>query len=300
MQIINNTKQRHEESQILISEESERDYTPELLQVIEYLEQEGAKRELEEVLKDALDKVKEPFPRWVILINLAGFYFSNDMYLNLKKVCKQLVKEYPDNYAGYHLYLYSEVGRGKYKKAKDYMMNIPDDLSNHPQYYVDFISLLEHSDSVDEALEFIDSHSEVMDIVPEYALRKKIELKMKKDETDEIESILETLSEEYGDLDAVIALMILHFQRGEYIESGVLAKLVLDEDKDNRSYRSYLAYFFQISNLYILSDRHPDGKALAWIQNAIQWIKDYLKENQFDDPEVNQLIQEIEQAIPVK
>ena len=234
----------------------------ELLDIAKYLEDEGAFEAEEQVLKDALEGSEDPMVRWTLLFNLAGFYYSNQMYSEMDRISDQMIEEFPDNYAGYHLRITSEIDRDEFDKAKEYMDSISEDFMPHPQFLTDYLKA-----------------------------------NMALGDTEYLEPILAILSSEYGDPDATVAAMVMLFLRGQHAESGVLAKTILEEDAENRSYRSYLAYIFQINNLYILSDKHPEGKVKEWMREALEWVKDYQTGMELDNEEVNKMIQDMEQFV---
>lgn len=235
----------------------------ELMDIVKYLEEEGEKETEEKVLKDALDKSEDPMVRWTLLINLAGFYYSNRMYGDVDKTADQLIREFPDNYAGYHARLIVLIEHGELDQAEECMDSIPEELLSHREYLSDYLKL-----------------------------------RIARGDTEYTEPILAILSSEYGDRDATISLMAMHFMRGEHAESGILAKAILDEDAKNPSYRSYLAYLFQINNLYMLSDKHPEGKVKEWMRSALEWVKDYLENTEMEEKEeVDRLIRKMEQMV---
>lgn len=272
-------------------------YTIDVLEIFEDLEREGSRREAEAVLTDALEKIEEPFPRWIFAVNLAGFYYRNHMYLKMDKVSKLLRKEFPDNYVGCQIHLFAEKERGHFDEAGKYMETLAADFSRHPQYHMDYINLLDEAGKPEEALAYIDDNISVMELIPQFALAKKIGLLNRKNEREGLESLLVRLVSEYDDIDAANSVMILYFLRGEFERSARIAKAVLKKDAGARSFRSYLAYCFQIANLYMLCDRKPDARVKAWMRKALDWIIDYIDQAGTDDPDLNQLIEEIERML---
>ena len=235
----------------------------EFMDIVKYLEDEGDNETAERVLKDALDKCQDPLVRWTILISLSGLYYSDGMYAEMNRVSDLLIGEFPDNYAGYHTRIIYETESGDPLKAEEYMDSLPEDFTSHPQY-----------------------------------LRDYLKVRMTLGETDYCQPLLSILSFEYGDQDATVSLMALHFLKGENAESAVLAKNILDGEEDQRTYRSFLAYIFQINNLYILSDKHPRGKAREWMKDALEWVKEYLRNTEIEENEgVNTLIRKMEQMV---
>ncbi len=235
----------------------------EFMDIVKYLEKEGEKEAEEKVLKDALNKSEDPMVRWTLLVNLAGFYYANRMYPDVDKTADQLTEEFPDNYAGYHAKLTCLIDRGELDQAEEYIDSIPEDLTSHRQYLTDYLKL-----------------------------------RIARGDTEYTEPIMGILSSEYGDWDATISLMAMHFMRGEHAESGILAKAILEEDAKDPSYRSYLAYLFQINNLYMLSDKHPEGRVKDWMSNALEWVKEFLRNTEMEEnEEVNRLIQKMEQMV---
>ena len=234
----------------------------ELLDIAKYLEDEGASEAEEQVLKDALEGSEDPMVRWTLLFNLAGFYYSRQMYSEMNRISDQMIEEFPDNYGGYHLRFTSEFDRGELDKAKEYMDSISEDFMPHPQFLSDYLKL-----------------------------------SMAIGDSEYLEPVLAILSSVYGDPDATVAAMVMLFLRGEHAESAVLAKSILEEDAEVRSYRSYLAYIFQINNLYLLSGKHPEGKVKEWMRDALEWVKNYQNSLELDNEEVNKMIREMEQFV---
>lgn len=270
------------------------DYTIDVLEVFEMLDQEGKKREAEAVLIDALEQVEAAFPRWVFYMNLADFYHRNHMYLKMDKISRQMIREYPDNYAGCQIHLLAKKERGHFDEAEKYMEKVGEEFSGHPRYHMDFINLLVDAGNPETALAYIDENDQVMEVVPDFALRKKIDILNHMGKTEGLDSLLIRLVFEYGDPDAANTLMILHFLKGDYRKSASLARAVLEEDADHRGHRSYLAYIFQMANLYELSGRKPDAEVRAWMRKALEWVREYVDESGVDDPDTDQLLKDIE------
>ena len=83
--------------------------------------------------------------------------------------------------------------------------------------------------------------------------------------------IIETLAKKYHDSDAVISMMVVEFANKNFKKSAQIANVILENEKVNQGIRYYLALFFQIYNLYYLSEKNPSAELRKWIESAGNW-----------------------------
>lgn len=269
----------------------------EFLNLIKYLLEIDEKRKAEVLMLEALDHLESEFERWTLMIYLTTYYGLNHMYLKMRKVARQMINEFPDNYAGYHAQYMVEIERKHYKEALKYLELIPDTLKKHPKYYEDYLDVCEKIGDYDKLIVYIDNHDEIIQMIPVYALKKKILAYNKMGKTKKIAPLLLILAAVFDDMDAEIAVMALLFFDENFKESAIIAKHIIDVESENKTYRAFIAYTFQIHNLYIISKRKPSDQAKKFMKKALQWIKEYLQENDTDLQEYKELIEFFEYEI---
>lgn len=215
---------------------------------------------------------------WASLSCLAVFYIENEMYLKADKIVKKLVKEFPDNYQGYHLHILIEAMREHYDEVFAYMDMIPEKFNNHPQRIIDVVEIYKKAGKESELSDLFESDLSFSTIIPQVVLREKISA-MQSDECDNTkEKLIRQLAKDYHDKDAVVSVMILEFSRKNFKKSSQIANAILDNEKANQDLRYYLALYFQIYNLYYLAEKKPSAELRKWIEKAGNWCMNFVDE----------------------
>lgn len=268
-----------------------------MLKMIDIYNTIGEKRKVEMTYQKALKEVSDLKDRWIIMASFAAYCKDNHMYLKMDKLSKQLISDYPDNYFGYHIHVLMEIGRNHYSEAETYMKKIPERFHRYPEYLADYIDLLEKQGDVNKLLNYIDNTDEVLDIIPAYALKKKIDILNKQKNYKEIDKITFILATGYGDYDAILSMMILSFSKGDYELSARIAKYIFDKENEPLTYHYYYAKLFQIFNLYMLSNKQPKGKIKDYILSSIDWVNEYLKIQEIENKELEELFIDIQKEL---
>lgn len=236
----------------------------------------GDNREEEKYLNEALEKAKCKEERWFALSSLCTHYMNLHTYLKAEKFAKQIIREFEDNYEGYHLYIEIQMRRKSYDEAISYIEEVPETMKNHPQYLADMISWLERSEQYEKLLDLLKNDEQIKKVIPEYMLRKRIAVSGSLGHTEEAIKDLFDMLKEYKDVDAAICLAFFLFLNGDYEQSADLANAIMDEEKDNADLRFYLALFCEILSFYYLSGKKPSEKLISWMQHACIWCSDFV------------------------
>lgn len=219
----------------------------------------------------ALEMAGTKEKKWACSSCLAVFYIENEMYLKADKIAKKMIKEYPDNYQGYHLHIIIETLRGHFEEVFAYIDMLPKNFKSHPQHLIDLIEIYKKSEKDSELVELFDNDIRFNEVIPQIVLKEKIVL-MPNDEFDDTkEKLIRDLANYYQDSDAIISIMILEFGRKNFKKSSQIANIVLENEKRNLGLKFYLAMYFQIYNLYYLADKKPSDKLCRWIEKAGNW-----------------------------
>lgn len=268
-----------------------------MFKLINLYSAKGEKRKIEMTYQRALEEIQDKKDRWIILASFAAYYKEQHMYLKMGKLSKQLISEYPDNYLGYHLHVLIEIDREHYAEAENYMNKIHEKFHEYAEFLADYIDLLEKKGDVDGLFDYIDHNSEVMEIIPAYALKKKIKILSLQKRYNEVDRFVFILAVVYGDYDAILSMMILCFMKENFELSMRVAGYILNRETEPKTYHYYLAKLFQTFNLYMLQDKHPHGKTKTWILDSIAWLKEYLKIQEIENVDMDRFLNDIRERL---
>lgn len=233
--------------------------------------------EAERLLIKATEVADTEDINWASLSCLAVFYIENEMYLKAEKIAKKLIKEFPDNYQGYHLHIIIEVMREHFDEVSAYINMLPEKFKNHPQHLIDVIEIYKKSNKGAELSDVLESDPRFATIIPQFVLREKI-VTTPNDKYDTKEKLVRQLAKDYYDKDAIVSVMILEFSRKNFEKSAKIANVILDNEKSIQGSRYYIALYFQIYNLYFLSEKKPSAELQKWIEKAGNWCINYADE----------------------
>lgn len=226
----------------------------------------------------ATEVADTPNLSWASLSALCVFYIENEMYLKADKLAKKIIKEFPDNYQGYHLHILIEAMRERYEEVFAYMDVLPEKFKSHPQYLIDVIEVYKKAGKETELTELFEKDLRFSAIVPQAVLREKIAAMPNDPDDDAKEMLVRQLARDYHDKDAVVSVMILEFSRKNFKKSSQIANTILDNEKLNQGFRYYLALFFQIYNLYYMAEKKPSAELRVWIEKAGNWCMNFVEE----------------------
>lgn len=223
--------------------------------------------------------------KWIPMSALTMFYIENNMLLKAEKNSKLLIEEYPNNYQGYHMHILIEILKKNYDDVCVYMKKVPEKFQTHPQFLIDYVDLYRQQNKMDELYKFFEEDFRFTEIIPQEVLKEKmISLDNIEELYDEKEKILLELAKKYHDSDAIISLMILQFSKKKFEQSAKIANIILENEKNIQGIKYYLALYFQIYNLYFMSEKHPSVQLKKWIENAGNWCIRFA--NDFNIPEI--------------
>ena len=215
--------------------------------------------------------------KWVSQSSLCVYYIENEMYLKAEKIVKKLIKDFPENYQGYHLHIIIEAVREHYDEAFAYMAMLPEAFKNHPQYLIDVIEIYKKASKEQELAKLFEDDLRFNMIVPQVVLKEKL-ASMPEDDFDAKEEIVRRLARDYHDKDAIVSVMILEFSKKNFKKSAQIANVILDNEKLNQGFRYYLALYFQIYNFYFMAEKKPSAALRSWIEKAGNWCINFAAE----------------------
>ena len=132
---------------------------------------------------------------------------------------------------------------------------------------IEFAKKLGKIDLLKEVLE----EQDVNRYIPEVVLREKLLMLPDSTPIDIKEKLVKELAYDYHNSDAILSMVIIEFGHNNHTKSAQLANVVLENEKDNRGIKFYLALFFQMFNFFYLSDKHPSEEVRKWIKSAGIW-----------------------------
>lgn len=258
------------------------------LSVAMFFNEAGAVREAEKYFMKA-DKIAYGDEyKWAALSAMAVFYIENSMYLKAERIIKDILKLFPENYQGYHLHILVEILKEHYDEALAYIRRVPDKFQKHPQLLLDYIEIYKQQgrEDLDKLFE---EDARFMSIIPQEVLKERMRsLPDDEESINEKEKIIVELAKKYQDSDAIVSLMILNFAKSDFERSSKIANIILENEKSNQGLKYYLALYFQIYNLYCLSDKKPSEELRRWVQDAGNWCVNFAESLQL--PEVGDTV----------
>lgn len=217
----------------------------------------------------AVELAGDEMEKWASFSGLAEFYIKNKMFLNAEKIAKDLIKEYPDNYQGYHYMFTIYALKELYDTAEKYLESISDVFSRTTQFQMDKLDLYNVQGKIDEYLKFAEMDENIMEVIPSTVLKHKFH-KMYREKDNECKDVLKDVLLKYPDKDSMVAAMILLFASQKYEDCSAVA-VALGEMNNLTKMDMYLVLYFQIFCLYMQSDGKPSEKLLNWIEQAGGW-----------------------------
>lgn len=243
--------------------------------------------------KEAIKRANDIEEKWMALTLYVTFCIHHHMYLKAEKIVEQLIKEYPNNYEGYHLFYLILLGRKQFLKAEKYLNQIENKFCKHPAFLIDELDILEIRGKTELILDKIENDNKILEKIPQYALRKKVKVLIKEKKCDQIVEIIEIMIKQFEDMDAMISLMLLNIMKQDYLQAGKVAALILKKEKNTIGVRFFLATYFQIFIYYMLTDKSPNGEIKEWMKNASKWCIKWLESIEMIDAPVQMTLERV-------
>ena len=238
----------------------------------------------------AVSSAEDEDEKWYALQTYAQFLISHGFQLKAEKICKILMRDYPTNYQGFHLYYFNLIERGNMDVASQFLKEVPECFTENQYYLADVIYDYRVQSKDEELLELFETDKRFMNNIPEITLKTKVMLLKDADDVEPKYNIIRELIEKYDDEDAVLASMMLEFSKQNYQQSAKIADIIMEKEKDTVGIRFYLAIYIQMFNVYFLCDRKPNEAMQEWITTAGNWCLNFITE--LEEPKLYEEVKE--------
>lgn len=242
-----------------------------------------------ELFARAVELAEHPRDRMFALSALALYYKRRHMLLKAEKTARQMIEEYPQEYQGHHLYILMQMERKHFRDVEEYFDRIQPEFGRDSRYLTDVIGYLEAEGRDEDTLERIDTDPAMMEVIPQLALKKKVQLLLKKENRNEAAEAIGALFYNFEDPDAAFSMIILEMLNGNYPKAGAIANYVMQKEREKAEPGQYfyLAMYLQIYVFYLASDRKPDERVRMLMKKEaeviLQWLEEEKTEIKFQD-----------------
>lgn len=210
-----------------------------------------------------------------------------------EKTAGQIIEKFPKNYRGHHLYCLIMTERKDYDRLARHFQEICEVFGQHPQYLIDRLASLEKEGKESEVLKLINEDPAVMEVIPELALRKKVQILLKREERKEAKEIIDILFRDYKDPDAVIASIIIDMVEGNNARAGAAANVILEQEKETRGPRFFLAMYLQIFIFYAAYNGRPPEEVRDLMQREASLCIEWMEQNDLETTQMQESLSEV-------
>lgn len=229
--------------------------------------------EAELCYKKALSCTDAPEERLHTLSCLTLHYGKRNMYLKAQKTAKEMIKSFPTTYMGHHLYVGIKMKRRHYEEASIHFDEIRNEFGNYEQFLIDEVTNLELAGKDEKVLSLLESNPVVYEVIPQWALRKKIHLLIRRKDFEYARKEIDRLLEEFQDVDGGISVIILEIMDEKYVEAARHAGEIMEQIRDRDSELFYIAMCLQMTALEGCNRENQDKKIQALIEKEKMLIE---------------------------
>lgn len=186
--------------------------------------------------------------KWAIYTYLAEFYKRHEMWLKIENIGKRLKDEYPNNYMGIHWLFEAGLAKGKMVQCDMLLKNIPERFQNHNAYVLDCIRLY----------------------------KEKIKIYIRMGDYEAAEENIGRLAMDYGDVEALISLMILFVLKEKNEESIMIGEYLLKNLDKTEIHYIYLVKAVSVMSkyrLYIRKEPIDHSQVKEEFNDLIQYME---------------------------
>lgn len=263
--------------------------------------QTGQQEEAEKLYREALKRADTKERKWTCQTMLGKFYLENEKFLRAEKVAKTMIKEYPDNYQGHRLQTRILIEQKQYQECENYMKKLEQKFGRYPVYLQDRKTYLYQQGKKKEVLELIENNPVYMELIPQETLRTKMACLTESKQYDEARAVIKQLINEFEDIYALTAEMILSLTEGRLKKTIKIAEYILEKEEGHSERRSYFqAAYYLLMATYLDTNQNPDKEMLTWMIPVIQYCKKWLQMYEVNNQEMNEALADMEKTLNQK
>lgn len=246
-------------------------------------EKSGQLSEAEYAYENLLKLENDLRKKWAIYADIADFYKRHGMWLKIENIGNRLKKNYPDNYIGNHLLFEASLGRDKDLQCEMILNNIPNAFRNNIPYVLDCVNFYKKKKKYDLLFSVLEEHGDILG--ENFVLKEKIKIYIETNEYERAEENIYKLVEDYGDIEAIISLMILLVSKEKNKESILIGEYLLKNIDTMEVHYIYLIKVVLVMSkyrLYITKQSFDNAQMKEELNALIR----YMESNIFYEDEV--------------
>lgn len=243
------------------------------------LERTGEIVKAKNMYEKALSTAEENFEKQQVLHSLINFYCDHDMIQKAEKLIMELLNLFPQEYYGYHLQLRLLRKQSQKQECIALLEEKLNEFPKEPLFWKDYFEVLEEQAKFSQILHMIDENPVIMETIPEDALREKTRLLLMRKNREEVPGLIHTLFLEYGQKDAAFCEMILAMIEGDFVRAGTIAIIIMDSEKENKSFLLYITIYIHVHILYVLCEGEPSKEVLSLMKKEAMLCRKWVEQN---------------------
>lgn len=241
---------------------------------------------VEDVYYKLLDMETNSQKRWSVWMMLADFYKKNEMFLKLEKIGKKLIKDYETNYFGYQVLIISKIEREKYAEADVIIEDAKDLFLDNIMFHMDIVTYLEKKKDFQGIIDYLEENDDILKKDRKYKVKKMISTYSAMGDYEKAEQCLFRLAKEFGDVNAMISLVILLLSKEENRSAYVLCNRIKGALQSPEFIQSYYLKLLEVLSEFALIREGSNQISREQVLNSISELRTYLEDNLIDNKEV--------------
>ncbi|CCY68754.1 tetratricopeptide TPR_1 repeat-containing protein [Clostridium sp. CAG:678] len=227
--------------------------------------------EAEKYYSKALDAAENDYEILLSKTSLALYCIRHVKYLRADKLAKEMIKQYPKRYNGYHIHFLIEFNKENYDEAQFYLESIQNNFKDNENYLIDCILCSEQKLMPREMIELLNSDEHFIENIPNYTLKKKFNYYHLLNDKEGMNEVFIRLINDYKDKDAAVGLALLLYSKKEYEKSAQVANAIIQKFRNTGGLQFATAIYIQIFNIYHLCDGCPSPENAKLIEKGGNW-----------------------------
>lgn len=246
-------------------------------------EKSGQLSEAECAYENLLKLENDRRKKWAIYTDMADFYKRHEMWLKMENIGNRLRKNYPNNYMGNHLLFEASLGRGRDLQCEIILNHVSDIFRNIIPYILDCVNFYKKKENYELLFSLLEEHSDILG--GSFVLKEKVRAYIETAEYEKAEENIYKLAVDYGDLEAIISLMVLLVSKEKYEEAILIGQYVLSNIDEIEVYFIYLIKVVSVMSKYRLGVEQNSFDDVQ-MKEELDDLIHYMESNTFYDDDI--------------
>lgn len=234
--------------------------------------------EAEDYYRMAMKKASTLEMRWSALTNLGNFYYRNGLMLKAEKAAKQAIDQFSNEYYGHHLLFLIWMKKQRFEEIEKHFAIIGTKFEKNPLYQIDRLAYYDERGKYSAELKLIEEDPVVMEVIPDIALRQKVNILLKRKTYSQTEESIKILFEKYGDLGSGFSVMLILMLEGQYIKAAEIAEYIMEREIMSQGILYQLTRYVKMIILYLLNQETQNEEISEFIKEeareCLEWFTD--------------------------